>query len=215
MRAAIALALLAWLSLAAPGRAQDWAAAFNDYLTGAEYLDQVGNQIDLVERQIAPECIHVLTDAERIEVRVRRIPGFDAARSWPVSGQWRERLAIDRCGTEVLHNLLVTARADQPPHITVLLPGDSLATPELQVAAARPAVAIAEARHGRQCATAAREIVNARFDRWLGTGEAVAAADRRWREVWTVRLCDRIVQVAVVFQPDGKGGFTHIVDVAE
>ncbi|MEC9347848.1 MAG: hypothetical protein VYB54_16605 [Pseudomonadota bacterium] len=208
------LALLLALGLATTAAAQEWADRFNAYLVSPDYLDAIAEQLDLIEKEVAPECVHVVDSADRVAIRIRREPAFEAGIDWPVAGQWREQLAVERCGREVLHNLLVTAAPDRPPHFTLLLPGSTLAKPETQVAAARPVVAVAEGRYGRECPAGMRQIVETRFDGWRDGSEGRPPAEQTWRETWTVRLCERTVDVNITFEPNGKGGRTWTIDIA-
>lgn len=193
----------------------DWAAAFRAYLATPAYVNALGRELALVERRLAPECVRRLAGVERVELRIRETPGFAGSTQQPDSGQWHERVAVERCGARVLHNLLVTAHSNGPPRVTVLLPGTSKAGAEMQLAARQAVMAVAGARRGQACPAGRRDIVDAAFDRYLGLSGDAALAERIWREVWTVRLCGETVVVEVRFVPDGKGGFIHAVDLAE
>ena len=123
-RAATVVAIMvAMLSAVAVAQAQnsqtqdteDWQEPFRVFLADPDYVNALGEQIDLVEQQIAPECIQVLKNANRRELRVRVKPVFKAGTLWPIWGEWREQISIERCDEPVIHNVLVTARPDGAP----------------------------------------------------------------------------------------------------
>lgn len=194
---------------------QEWSEPFRIFLKDQNYVDALGQQINLVERQIAPECVQLLTGADRKQVRLRVKPVFKAGTAWPIWGEWREQIQINRCGIDVLHNVLVVARPDGAPEFTSLLPGDTRASAELQMDASLPVVTIANARMGKDCPSGQREIIETAFVGYRDGTEALPLAERKWREYWQVRMCGNSITVQVDFQPDGKGGFTHIVDLAD
>jgi|GEM_PF-6447741 len=195
--------------------AGDWQEPFRAFLADPDYVNALGEQIDLVEQQIAPECIQVLKNANRRELRVRVKPVFKAGTLWPIWGEWREQISIERCDEPVLHNVLVTARPDGAPQLTSLLPGNTRASVEMQIAASRPVVNIATARMGKECPSGQRDIVDTVVVGFLDGTDKEPIARQKWREYWLVRLCAKYLTVQVDFQPDGKGGFTHSTDLIE
>lgn len=194
---------------------EDWQEPLRVFLADRDYVNALGSQIDIVEQQIAPECIQVLKNADRRELRMRVKPVFKAGTLWPIWGEWREQIQIERCGEPVIHNILVTARPDGAPQLTSLLPGRTRASVEMQIDASLPVVRIADARRGKECPTGQRDIVDTVFVGFLDNTETQPVPKQKWREYWLVRLCAKFVTVQVDFQPDGKGGFTHGLDVIE
>lgn len=195
--------------------AEEWQELFRVFLADPDYVNALGEQIDLVEQQIAPECIQVLKNAERRELRVRVKPVFKAGTLWPIWGEWREQISIERCDDPVIHNILVTARSDGAPELTSLLPGNTRASVEMQIAASLPVVNIANARLGKECPSGQRDIVDTLVVGFLDDTDKLPIARQKWREYWLVRLCAKYLTVQVDFQPDGKGGFTHSTDLIE
>ncbi len=192
-----------------------WAEPFRLFLKDSDYIDAIGQQINLVERQIAPECVQVLSGADRKQVRLRVKPVFKPGTIWPIWGEWGEQVQISRCGAPVIHNILVVARPDGAPQLTSLLPGDTRASAELQIDAALPVVTIANARMGKECPSGQRDITDTAFVGYLDGTESLPVAERKWREYWQVRMCGKSQTVQVDFLPDGKGGFTHIADIVD
>ncbi len=195
--------------------AEEWQEPFRVFLADPDYVNALGEQIDLVEQQIAPECIQVLKNAKRRELRVRVKPVFKAGTLWPIWGEWREQISIERCDDPVIHNVLVTARPDGAPELTSLLPGNTRASVEMQIAASLPVVNIANARMGKECPSGQRDIVDTVVVGFLDDTDKQPIARQKWREYWLVRLCAKYLTVQVDFQPDGKGGFTHSTDLIE
>lgn len=210
---AAALTLLA--ALQATAAEPDWHRPFARYINSPAYLNEMGRNIALLEQHLAPDCVQVLQGMERVEVRIVQQPVFLPGLPIPQGGQWREQVEIDRCGADAVHNVLVTATNGSTPFMTVLLPGTSKADGRLQLDASPAAFAIAGARAGQGCESDERQIANTRFDGWTdGTGSR-PFSERKWREIWTVRLCDRTVDVQIDFQPDGKGGYTHAANLPQ
>lgn len=210
--------LLTGLLISQPVQAQndqEWSDPFAAFLKDQDYVDAIGQQINLVERQIAPECVQVLAGADRKQVRLRVKPVFKVGTIWPIWGEWREQVQISRCGSPVIHNILVVARPDGAPELTSLLPGGTRASAELQIAAALPVVTIANARMGKECPTGQRDITDTAFVGYRDGTATLPQAERKWREYWQVRMCGKQLTVQVDFLPDGKGGFTHVVDLAD
>jgi len=193
----------------------DWEEPFQTFLADRDYVNALGTQIDLVEQQLAPECVQVLKDADRRQLRVRVKPVFRPGTLWPIWGEWREQIQIRRCDEPVLHNILVTARPDGAPQLKSLLPGNTRASVEMQVSASLPAVTIANARLGKECPTGQRDIIDTAVVGFLDDSEGQPIAEQSWREFWLVRLCAQHLTVQVDFKPDGKGGFTHTVDLVD
>lgn len=209
---ALAVLLLAFAARAAE---PEWAGPFRAYVNSPAYLNEIGRQVSRLENRLAPDCVQVLDGMRRMELRIIEPPAFRPGLPLPVAGQWREQVRIDRCGAPALHNVLITAAADASPFMTVLLPGSSKADGRLQVEATPAVFAIAGARLGGDCESSARHIVDTEFRRWLGSSGEAPLSDRLWREIWTVRICGRKVRVQVDFAPNGKGGYTHAVDLAD
>lgn len=211
-RAALVLSLLmAFPALAEP----DWADAFRRYVGSPAHLNEVGRSVQQLEQRLAPECVQILKGLDRVELRIIQPPLFLPGLPIPQAGQWLEQVRIDRCGDPVLHNVLVTAINRGSPNLTMLLPGTSKADGRLQYDARNPVFVIADAQAGQECRAAARRIVDTRFVRWLGRSEEMPLADRLWREIWTVRVCDRTIRVQLDFAPDGKGGYTFQADLPQ
>lgn len=193
----------------------DWYRPFGRYINSPAYLNEVGRNIALLEQHLAPDCIQVLQGMERMEVRIVQQPIFLPGLPIPQGGQWREQLQIDRCGEDAVHNVLVTAANGSTPFMTVLLPGTSKADGRLQLNASPATFAIAGVRAGKGCESEDRKIINTRFLDWLDGTDKSPLGERKWREIWTVRLCDRSVDVQIDFLPDGKGGYTHAANLPQ
>lgn len=207
--------LLALLTAPAFAADPDWHRPFARYINSPAYLNEVGSNIALLEQHLAPDCVQVLQGMERLELRIVEQPIFLPGLPIPQAGQWREQVEIDRCGEAEIHNVLVTATNGSTPFMTVLLPGTSKADGKLQLDASPAAFAIAGVRAGKSCTDQERQIVRAEFRGWLdGTGSA-PLDQRRWREIWAVRLCGQTVDVQIDFQPDGRGGYTHAANLPQ
>lgn len=107
---------------------------------------------------------------------IEQTPRFRAGLEHPVGGEWLDHVMIDRCGTQALENMLVTAADGQPPRIVALLPGTTEAGPLLQRDAQRIAFAVAalsakrNGKDAQSCAATPRLIViDTRFERRTAT----------------------------------------------
>ena len=193
----------------------DWRHKFRTYVTATEYLDALGFLIRDVERQLAPDCRVDLSGARRAGLWIRKPLAFAPAQHHPTAGQWQDRIAITRCGRQVLHNLLVTALPDSSPAFKILLPGNSKADAKLQLDARAAVLAVAGAAHrGAPCKAQTLKIINTRFVSYLGGTGDQDVSSRIWREIWVSDTCRGPVPVEVKFVPENGGGYTFVVDLA-
>jgi hypothetical protein len=124
-----------------------------------------------------------------------------------IGGAWLQSVIATGCGTLRQLNILTSAQQDGTLRRIALLPGTTIADPQLQ----RDAVKFAMAGVGQlmppDCLREAR-VVETRFIEFeglpLSTVQPVRAA-RSWREDWTVEGCGKRVVVPVHFIPDPSG----------
>ncbi|HEY2526913.1 MAG TPA: hypothetical protein VGJ20_03030 [Xanthobacteraceae bacterium] len=124
-----------------------------------------------------------------------------------IAGAWLQSVIATGCGTSRQLNMLTSAQPDGTLRRIALLPGTTIADPQLQ----RDGIQFAMGGVGQlmppDCRREAR-VVETRFVEFEGppasTVQPVRAA-RPWREDWTVEGCGKRVVVPVHFIPDPTG----------
>jgi hypothetical protein len=124
-----------------------------------------------------------------------------------IGGTWLQSVIATGCGTLRQLNVLTSAQQDGTLHRIALLPGTTIADPQLQRDAVQYAMASVVQLMPADCRREAR-IVETRFVEFEGppvsTVQPVRVA-RSWREDWTVEGCGKRVVVPVHFIPDPSG----------
>ncbi|MDA8230570.1 MAG: hypothetical protein M0006_04445 [Magnetospirillum sp.] len=213
-----AMAVLAALAAAIPAAAQTPGngavapspemARFQQYVTSPDYLKSVETVVLGGEHDITPECKGAKA-LGRVGLVLFAMPKFKDGVAAPVAGAWKDRIRVDRCGSQVTHNVLIDVEPDGP-HVGLLLPGDTDLPVPMQFRALQAGAE--EAMKAGKCRDPNRVIVsNTRQDKVL---EPVKADPKgilvagKWREVWTFRACGKDQKVGMVFSADGKGSAT-------
>lgn len=123
-------------------------------------------------------------------------PEFIASRQVPVAGAWVERVAIQRCGSVVQHNIFVTASRVRGLVARAGFPGTTRAALDLQAAVGKRALKRVLDAH-RGCRRV--DIVDTKV---IGRPRNPRAP---WSEVWTVWACGRLVRQTWDFTPSAGG----------
>lgn len=182
----------------APARAQDPRAdalkRLEAYIDTAEYLAHVGARLNEYEAPgLRAQCpaLRLVRRAQMWVVAEARFAGGEIA---PTTGEWIDRLMVDRCGTVAYRNLLLVAR-EQKLQASALLPGRTYTPPRLQRDALKAAAAQARVKTGCQDAM---PVADTAVD-----GKVVPGAP--WKEDWTFVGCGKSVVVTVSFTPTSDG----------
>ncbi len=127
----------------------------------------------------------------------------------PIKGLWLSRYQLERCGESKVYNALFMANSmGEAPAAHAYHPGSTSASPVLVKDAMLSAITGALVRSGlKDC----KEIDV--FDmRVTEPPHNVVEGDKTfkgvWNEIWTFRMCGQMVDVAMTFIPDAKGGGT-------
>ena len=127
-----------------------------------------------------------------------------------VQGVWKETIHAQGCGPERVLNAMTQVTPDGTLTTTPLLPGNTIADPQLQ----RDSVQYAAAGMGGMppgCNQGA--VVDTRYvgldGQAPGTRLAANQEPQAWDEVWTLEACGRRVAVAMKFSPDATGTAIH------
>lgn len=127
----------------------------------------------------------------------------------PTRGVWLTRYQLVRCGDSKTYNALFFAdNSAQMPASKAFYPGTGHAGPTLIADAMMPAVLGALARSGlKDCKNV--DVLDMRVSQVAHT---VVEADKTfagvWNEIWTFKMCDKTIDVAMTFIPDANGGGT-------
>jgi hypothetical protein len=156
------------------------------------------------EHDINPGCKAKVLG--RAGFTVLALPEWQDGKDAPVGGAWKDQLAVDRCGSQVLHNVLVEATKDGA-HVGLLMPGETGAPVAMQAGVVQAVAEVALKASG--CKDPSKFIpVDTTKHELL---EPMKADDKgrlitgKWDEVWTTRACGKTEPVLVTFTADGKG----------
>jgi hypothetical protein len=209
----VVVAAVAALAPASP--ADDVDPRFSRYLASSDYVDALNKQAVAADRLHQGGCGEPKALRHAL-AHVFEPPRFAALSDGPISGVWKERVEIDRCGPKVVENLLVIVDKGATKFIR-LLPGNTRTDPLLQRDALQAALAAAIVKRDQQVKAGGppcsdkegaavsdtrvlRERVPIAND---GSGKMTAGA---WDESWTFLFCGREIAVRLQFDADGKGG---------
>ncbi len=175
-----------------------------DALAGsAPYQAMIGKAVAALPAEVTRGCPAVTTDTSSI--RVMKPVSF-ARNGRPVDGAWKQSLLQAACRGGTILNFLFTANADQSMRTLILVPGDGIAEPQLQVQAFRAAVASVQ---GASATCQAFHVLNTKFeafDHSKAPGPDPAPGDKAeipWRETWTLGGCGAAWDVPLLFTPEG------------
>ena len=122
------------------------------------------------------------------------------------AGAWRESIRESGCGTTRLLNMLTKVQPDGTLQTQPLLPGTTIADPQLQ----QDSVQYAAAGMGEMPSGCDQGgVLNTRFvgldGRPPGTRPTPGTPPRPWTEVWTLIACSKQADVTMHFTPDATG----------
>jgi hypothetical protein len=180
------------------------------YVNTPDYIATTATIALTGDRDLAPDCKAAKTE-QRVGFVVMKKPEWKAETPHPVAGQWKDQIKIDRCGTPIVHNVLVTAVPGKVPQVGLALPGETALSPRLQGKAIADVLKEGAAR--LKCKKANKAVVtDTKLDKVIEQPRAnqkgVVIAGK-WQETWTVRACDKTGPVTLEMAADGKGGAGH------
>ncbi len=178
-----------------------------EYASSPEYFSAVGEVIKGGEDDIAPDCKpHQM--AGRAGFVILAIPTFSADGTL-LTGRWKDRIKVERCGKEITHNVLVEIKPGSNPMIGLLLPGDTGATAEMQERGDVVKKAIDAAMTGASCTDPSTLIISDTHPDKVLAPVAADPAGRmisgKWNEIWNFRACGKPSNVSVEFTVGPKG----------
>ena len=165
------------------------------YMTRPDFAKELGYIVREYEKPRRGECAEVQVE------RVAHMPvtpiAFDAA-GVPANGSWRTQISVNRCGAQVIHNVLYQA-SDGKIVPNGMFPGLTRTPLKMQ-----DAVAI-KMRSFLQAALPASDcrlfvIMDTQIERQPST-----TSPDRWTERWSIQQCDRLDDVLIDFQLDTRG----------
>lgn len=212
--ACVLLLGLAALGAAAPVMAQGTAAPPDPMVQGLlKYLqDPDYSQLRMAKiREGNDKAVGVCQPRQVKSVRLVPLSAISfAADGKPTSGMWAESAEMLPCDPARRLNLLTVIAPGKPIQVLLTLPGttmtDALLQRDAAVVAVQGAAIFAKTKDCKDIA-----IVDTKFDDWTGDAlpGALFASARPWLETWTVRYCDKQIDVPIDFRPDSRGtGFT-------
>jgi hypothetical protein len=174
---------------------------FASFLIDPQYIAYIAKGVAQNEPEpLRAECATV-KPVVRASLAILQPPKFAKGVKTPLSGQWIDRVKVDRCGKPGVRSFMITAPGNNQMHLVALLPGDTNASPALQNDATGPAKTAASAKLG--CTAGPMHIVD--------TKSVAKPAKGPWRETWTFSGCGKNLTLPIEFAPDSGGGATFSI----
>jgi hypothetical protein len=124
----------------------------------------------------------------------------------PTSGTWKEIMRVDGCSRSGVYNVATAVDASGGIHVFGLLPGTSIADPQLERDAIDRALIAARLKALPNCTET--YVVDTAFESYADTANPGVEAGREartWRERWTVQGCAVTILVEMTFTPHPGG----------
>lgn len=159
-------------------------------------------QFDGYEASLSTHCATVTADWSKAAHRVYGTPQT-ATDGNLVNATWVEVVPGTACGQTRRYRVLVAIRAGKA-RVVSLLPGESIASPQLEHDAKLPlsGAVVAYVPKGSNCVV---DVLDTHLD-----GPAPTASKQPWNELWTVSACGKRLRVPIQFVPDAVGEGTSI-----
>jgi hypothetical protein len=164
-------------------------------------LLQAAEAVEAVQTRPCPHATYVTTG----QVEVLQ-PLKLNAHGQPVAGAWKESVNVTGCDTDRVMNALTTVMPNGVLKTRPLLPGTTIAGPQLQA----DSVEYAAAAMGDMPAGCEQGgIVDTAYARMDGEPDGAkpppGAVMKPWTELWTLQACSKRAVVIMHFTPDGTG----------
>lgn len=134
---------------------------------------------------------------------------FPDDKQHPTKGIWSFRYKLERCGDSKLYNAVFIANSNgEAPTPRTYYPGSTNAGPVLIKDALRAAVGSAQIRTGlKDCKDLDifDMLVTEQVHDVVEGGKTYKGI---WKEMWTFKMCDQLIDVSIQFTPDASGGGT-------
>lgn len=144
-----------------------------------------------------------------IGMRVVEPMQSDSSSLHPSDGIWTVKFNFTRCKESIVYNALVIAREKQTPKVVPLVPGNTIASPQLirDVYVGGVPMIVGIEGGGTECENTSVRSTQVTMEPTtvMLDGEQQHGV---WEETWTVKHCNQDIEMTFCFIPDGKGG-TH------
>jgi hypothetical protein len=167
-------------------------AALSNYIKSDQRRAAMSQTLRQMVPLVAGDCKEI-KPGPKTRTQVLKPLSFNTT-GQPVSGVFKEIVPVDMCGETVEMNLLAVPQPDGTVKRMNLLPGHSIADPQLQKDAL--ASAYLAASKGAECRPYA--VRNTRAE--------AREADGHWTERWDLLVCGKRVPVTMTFTPTTDGG---------
>ncbi len=173
-------------------------------------LLRAAHAVDPPGTPACPDANYVTTG----DVGILVPPKVDASGK-PTEGVWKESIRVDGCGPERILNAMTQVQSNGTLQTSPLLPGTTIADPQLQ----RDSVQYAAAGMGSMPSGCNQGgVVNTQFvgvdGQPPGTPQPANAAAKPWTEIWTLEACGKRAEVRMSFTPDATGTAIHAAPVS-
>lgn len=174
---------------------------FLQYIETPEFFATIAERVVALEPAPLKEVCSDIVPLRRQGWSPVEYPIWSYTLNAPNSGQWVERILVDRCGEQALRRVLVTASPEGHLIISLLVPGGFLGNYRLEVETRKLVAQDAMARN--DCSD---------MKQFYVTDTRVISAPKagRWSERWSVVACGAPDLVDVYFGPSSTGTYVSL-----
>jgi hypothetical protein len=182
---------------------------FNAYRNGPVHARVLQDLLTDMDRKGGISCGEKY-EIQLLSLDVQKPIEIRAGEPAPDGGSWTEKLSIRRCRYVNVVNFLFNARGRAPMQTMFLVPGLTIAGPQLMLdvvpVARATAVGMASQQDSskRNCANVF--VADAGAPTIVNQGNSTTG--RIWREIWTVFVCGTMVPLTVEFTENRRIGGT-------
>ncbi|THD64740.1 hypothetical protein [Phenylobacterium sp.] len=182
--------------------AADVPPAFRQYVARPEHVAAVGEH---ARAFIAKDPSCKLETARTVGASLLT-PVIFGPDGTPKSGTWKEIIHVEGCSRSGVYNVATAVDASGGIHVFGLLPGTSIADPQLERDAVTQALMAASRKVSPNCTET--HVVDTAFESYADTsnpGIEPGREARSWHERWTVQSCAATIPVEMTFTPHPGG----------
>lgn len=177
-------------------------AAVTGVESSAGFRETAANSFRAYEAKLSTHCATATPEWAKAQHKIYGTPQAGADGNL-VNATWVETVPGTACGEHRRYRVLVAIRGGHAS-VAGLLPGESIASPQLETDAQAPLTA-ATAGFTPKGQTCPVDVLDTALD-----GRVPAVDKASWSEMWTVRTCGKTLHVPIRFVPDVVGLGTSI-----
>ena len=157
------------------------------------------------------ECVSKYQITEP-KMNIKKPIDFSEGEVHPVKGEWIVNYRLERCGEKKIYNVTFTASPDgKPPSSKSNFPGVTIASDLLINDALMSTIVAAKLKLGARDCSDIRIFDMQVFDMSAAKPQSNNSIKGSWGEVWTFRMCGKLVEIPIIFTHNEKTGGTNFV----